>query len=57
VRLYRKTAIFLMWAGIISILATVIALFKSEAGYGMSLAINIFLNRLIQALGLSKLAT
>ncbi len=46
-----------MWAGIISILATVIALFKSEAGYGMSLAINIFLNRLIQALGLSKLAT
>ncbi len=57
VRLYRKTAIFLMWAGIISILATVIALFKSEAGYGMSLAINIFLNRLIHALGLSNLAT
>ena len=56
VRLYRKTAIFLMWAGIISILATVIALFKSEAGYGMS-GRQYFLNRLIRALGLSNLAT
>lgn len=57
VRLYRKTAIFLMWAGVVSILATIIAIFRSEAGYGMSLAVNIFLNRLIEALELPSFAT
>lgn len=56
VRLYRKTAIFLLWAGVVSILATIIAIFRSEAGYGMSLAINIYLNRLIAALGLPNYA-
>jgi hypothetical protein len=57
VRLYRKTALFLMWAGVISILATIIAIFRSEAGYGMSLAFNVFINRLIFDFNLPDYAT
>ncbi|MFA5442808.1 MAG: hypothetical protein WCX85_00765 [Bacilli bacterium] len=56
VRLYRKTAIFLLWAGVISILATVIGIFRSQAGYGMSLAINVYINRLIATISLPDYA-
>lgn len=52
VRLYRKTAIFLLWAGVISVLATIIGVFRSESGYGMSLAVNIYIFRLIATLAL-----
>lgn len=57
VRLYRKTVIFLMWTGIISILATVIGVFRSESGYGMSLAFNVFINGLLVNLNMPDYAT
>ena len=57
VRLFRKTVIFLMWAGIISILATIIGVFRSEAGFGMSLAFNVLINNLIFNLDLPDYAT
>ncbi|MFA5480971.1 MAG: hypothetical protein WC282_01105 [Bacilli bacterium] len=52
VRLYRKSALFLLWAGIISLLAVVLGLFQQNSGYAMSLAVNILLNRLLLQLGL-----
>ncbi|NCA97206.1 MAG: hypothetical protein EOM77_03390 [Bacteroidia bacterium] len=56
VRLYRRTSIFLLWAGVVSVLATLIGVLRSESGYGMSLAFNIFILRWIASLSLPDYA-
>ncbi|MFA5421298.1 MAG: hypothetical protein WC344_00685 [Bacilli bacterium] len=56
VRLYRKSAIFLLWAGIISLIANITGVLSVDSGYGMSLAFNVFINSIFQTSGLTDIA-
>jgi len=47
VRMYRKTALFLLWAGVASVLATLIGIFEVDSGFAMSFSANIYLNHLL----------
>lgn len=50
---FQKTALFLLWAGVVSLIAILISVLRTDSGLGMALSINIFLNNLINGTSLS----
>lgn len=52
---YQKTALFLLWAGLVSLIAIVISVLRNNRALGMALTLNVFLNNLLLESSLSDI--